>query len=86
MLRRIARADKDYNYDAAIKNLKDSNYWKNHKELRDWFSNTWLKHVKVIMTNSIFIVIYKKQFGHRHYNVIQQKNLLCDFYITYWMQ
>ncbi|XP_063440916.1 uncharacterized protein LOC134721686 isoform X1 [Mytilus trossulus] len=47
ILRRVARAQTTAHFDEAISNLKESYFWKTHKEFRDWMNNTWLKSVKM---------------------------------------
>ena len=47
ILRRIARALSKVVFDKALANLKDNRLWREHKDFRDWFTNTWLKSVQV---------------------------------------
>ncbi|KAK3083109.1 hypothetical protein FSP39_014287 [Pinctada imbricata] len=46
LLRRIARASSQTDFDQAISNLMENRFWEQQKDFRDWFTNTWLKNVQ----------------------------------------
>ena len=51
--RRIARCTSKDGYQIAVKDLKDSNVWKQHPKLQQWFEKTWLKDSQVLLRNKI---------------------------------
>jgi hypothetical protein len=47
MLRAIAKAQTENDYEKALNVLKKSKEWIAHKNLQNWITNTWLNNSKV---------------------------------------
>ena len=47
MLRKIAKARTEDEYENALNDLKTSKVWKTHEKLRNWITGTWLNESKV---------------------------------------
>ena len=47
MLRQIAKARTEGEYENALNNLKRSKVWTKHEKLPNWITGTWLKESKL---------------------------------------
>jgi len=47
LMRAIAKAETEHEYEQCLKNLKCSEIWRNNRRLQNYFSNTWLNQKQV---------------------------------------
>ena len=64
MLRKIAKARTEDEYENALNDLKTSKVWKTHEKLRNWITGTWLKESKVRKLTNLYCVYMPANYRH----------------------